>query len=101
MGLIYDVGMNNGDDTAFYLSKGHNVIAIEAIPELVEAAMNRFEEMTRSGRFTVLNLAIAEDASDRDFWVCDDMSPLSSLHRPLASRGGRKSHAIRVKCARF
>jgi FkbM family methyltransferase len=101
MALIYDVGMNNGEDSAFYLNKGHTVIAIEAIPELVEAAMNRFEEMARSGRFTALNVAIAENASERDFWICDDLSAFSSLHRPLANRDGRKHHAIRIKCIRF
>jgi len=101
MALIYDVGMNNGDDTAFYLSRGHTVIAIEAIPDLVEAALNRFHDMSRVGRFRALNVAIAEDGSERDFWVCDDHSALSSVHRPLANRGGRKSHAIRVKSCRF
>jgi hypothetical protein len=34
--LIYDVGMCDGADTAFYLAKGFRVIAIEANPTLVE-----------------------------------------------------------------
>jgi hypothetical protein len=33
--LIYDVGMNNADDTAYYLWRGSRVLAIEANPELV------------------------------------------------------------------
>jgi len=37
--LVYDVGMNNGDDTAYYLSLGFRVIAIEANPELVACRM--------------------------------------------------------------
>jgi putative ABC transport system substrate-binding protein len=32
--LIYDVGMNNGDDTAYYLRRGFRVLAIEANPDL-------------------------------------------------------------------
>jgi len=40
--LIYDVGMNNGDDSAYYLSLGFRVVAIEANPELVEQAKLRF-----------------------------------------------------------
>ena len=28
--LIYDVGMHNGDDTAYYLHRGFRVIAVEA-----------------------------------------------------------------------
>jgi hypothetical protein len=31
-GLIYDVGMNNGDDTAYYLRRGFRVVAIEPNP---------------------------------------------------------------------
>ena len=38
--LIYDIGMNNGDDTAFYLIRGYRVLAIEANPELAEAGGN-------------------------------------------------------------
>ena len=33
--LIYDVGMHNGDDTAYYLHKGFRVIAIDANPAMV------------------------------------------------------------------
>ena len=32
--LIYNVGMNNGDDTAFYLPRGFRVIGIEPGLEL-------------------------------------------------------------------
>ncbi len=34
--LVYDIGMNNGDDTAYYLSLGFRTVAIEANPELVD-----------------------------------------------------------------
>ncbi len=40
--FIIDLGMNNGDDTAFYLAKGYNVVAVEANPHLVAAARVRF-----------------------------------------------------------
>ena len=30
--LVYDVGMNNGDDTAYYLRMGYRVVAFEANP---------------------------------------------------------------------
>jgi hypothetical protein len=36
--LIYDVGMNNGDDTAYYLRRGFRVLAIEANLDLVANA---------------------------------------------------------------
>ena len=33
-GLIFDIGMNNGNDTDFYLAKGFHVVAVEANPFL-------------------------------------------------------------------
>jgi len=42
--IIFDVGMNNGDDSAHYLSKGYQVVAIEANPILVERARARFQK---------------------------------------------------------
>jgi len=32
--IIYDVGMNNGDDCEYYLTKGYRVVAVEANPAL-------------------------------------------------------------------
>jgi len=40
--LIYDVGMHNGNDIAYYLSRGYPVVSIEADPVLAEKAKNRF-----------------------------------------------------------
>jgi len=45
--LIYDIGMNNGDDTAYYLQRGFRVIAVEANPALVSQAIQRFERRSR------------------------------------------------------
>jgi FkbM family methyltransferase len=58
--LIYDVGMNNGDDTAYYLSLGFRTVAIEANPELVEQAKSRFAREISAGRLFILNIGIAD-----------------------------------------
>jgi phosphopantothenate synthetase len=34
--LVYDVGMGDGADTAYYLAKGRRVVAIDANPLAVE-----------------------------------------------------------------
>lgn len=36
--LIFDIGFNNGDDTDHYFARGVDVLAVEANPELAEAA---------------------------------------------------------------
>ena len=56
LALVYDVGMNNGDDTAFYLHEGHSMIAIEAIPELVEAGGMRFRKGLEAQRLFIINV---------------------------------------------
>jgi 16S rRNA A1518/A1519 N6-dimethyltransferase RsmA/KsgA/DIM1 with predicted DNA glycosylase/AP lyase activity len=48
--LIYDVGMNNGDDTAYYLRRGFRVVAIEADTRLVRCAAERFRALNHRRR---------------------------------------------------
>jgi FkbM family methyltransferase len=99
--LIYDVGMHNGDDTAFYLHQGFRVVAIEADPQLVEAAMLRFSNEIKSGRLTILNLGIAEGSGTGTFWVSDDLSVRNSFQEQLASRDGARHHSIEIRTRRF
>ncbi|MES2659731.1 MAG: FkbM family methyltransferase [Verrucomicrobiota bacterium] len=99
--LIYDVGMNNGDDTAYYLHRGYRVIAIEANPEVAEAATKRFAAEVAAGRLTVLNIAIAEEPGEQPFWICESQSEWSSFHREIASRDGSAHHQINVQCKTF
>lgn len=99
--LIYDVGMNTGDDTAYYLHRGYRVVAIEANPELVEIATARFAEEIASGRLTIRNVGIAEREGELTFWVCERHSEWSSLDRELAARDDSPHHPITIPCVRF
>jgi hypothetical protein len=54
--LIYDVGMNNGDDTVYYLRRGFRVVAIEADPRLAKSAAERFRTQISSGQLRILNI---------------------------------------------
>lgn len=40
---VFDVGMTNGYDSAYYLSKGWNVIAVEANPILAQRGLMKKE----------------------------------------------------------
>jgi FkbM family methyltransferase len=57
-GLIFDVGANNGDDTAAYLARGFRVIAVEANPFLCEDLHKWFANNINLGRAVVVNKAI-------------------------------------------
>ena len=99
--LIYDVGMNNGDDTAYYLSLGFRVIAIEANPELVAKAKFRFLREIAAGRLTLASVGIAEEEGLLPFWICETNSCFSSFHRDYASWENSPTHEIKIPAVRF
>jgi FkbM family methyltransferase len=99
--LIFDIGMNDGADTAYYLHRGYRVVAVEANPQLAEEARARFRREIADGRLTVLGVAIAGTAGVLPFWICDSHSPWSSFDHEIASRDGSTCHQIDVECRPF
>src|SRR5712691_10350418 len=95
--LIYDIGMHDGGDTAFYLSKGFHVVAVEANPVLVERARRQFAVDIEGGRLTILNVAVAPQAGPIEFWVNDKNEGWSSLERRAVSRQGTSCHPMMVE----
>lgn len=90
-GLIIDAGMHDGGDTAFYLAKGFDVVAVEANPALAAAAQERFAEEIEAGRLRVLGVAIAEEKGTMSLAVAEDMSSWSSLSPEFVRRN--ETHA--------
>jgi FkbM family methyltransferase len=99
--LIYDVGLHDGEDTAYYLSKGYRVVAIEADPTLAEKARVRFAKEVEEGRLRVLNIAIGPEEGVLPFWICERHREWNSFFEEVASRLGEKHYAIEVQCRRF
>lgn len=99
--LIFDIGMNNGDDTAYYLYSGFRVVAVEADPTLVEEAKKRFASHMDSGRLEILNVGIGPEETTVPFWICEGKSEWNSFNRDVASSLGRSCHSIDVACIRF
>jgi FkbM family methyltransferase len=99
--LIYDVGMHNGNDTAFYLACGFRVVAIEADPSLAAAGRARFKDELESGRLILLNNAIADHDMTAEFWVNEAQSQLNSFSREMTARFGHAVHSIQVRCRRL
>src|SRR5579862_6352464 len=59
--LVFDIGVNNGDDSAYYLHLGFRVIGIEADPDLAATCTKRFESEVRAGRMKVVNAGILKE----------------------------------------
>src|ERR1043166_830477 len=79
--LIYDIGVHDGDDTAYYLHRGFRVIAVDADPIMVEACRKRFAEEIRIGRLMLLNVGIGPSRETLRFWLHKRNRPWSSFHR--------------------
>lgn len=99
--LIFDVGVCNGDDSAYYLHKGFTVVGVEANPLLLPELRNRFAAEIAAGRYHLLGAAIAEQEGEAPFWICDDWPEWSSFDRSIASRQGKRHHQAIVPTLRF
>ncbi|HXU20465.1 MAG TPA: FkbM family methyltransferase [Verrucomicrobiae bacterium] len=83
--LIYDVGLFDGGDSAYYLARGYRVVAIDANPSMVERARSRFKADVEAKRLNLLNVGIAKSPGTATFWV-SDKPEWSSFNREIASR---------------
>ena len=100
-GVIFDVGMHDGADTAFYLHQGYAVLAIEADPVLASRGSERFAAAIDAGQLQILNVGIATRTGCATFWICDDNSLWSSLDRTIASRNHSRHHPVDIETQRF
>jgi FkbM family methyltransferase len=96
--LVFDLGMNNGDDTEYYLKKGYRVIAVEANPILCTKAEKQFHVEVSSGKLTILNVAISTSFDKRSFFVNLDNDLWSSLDTGWAGRENSAYEEISVDC---
>jgi FkbM family methyltransferase len=99
MKTIFDIGFEDGSDTAYYLYRGYNVIAVDADPKLVEAGMIRFEKEIKEGRLTLLNLGISDTKETKPFFVNTYQSEWSSFIERLGARNDPNYYSIQVECA--
>lgn len=99
--LVYDVGLGDGSDTAYYLATGRRVIAIDANPTAVERASEKFADAIAAKRLTILNVGISKNQGTVPFWVCDGFPEWSSFRRGIASRNGMVCREVPVRCCTF
>jgi FkbM family methyltransferase len=99
--LVYDVGVHRGDDTAYYLHKGFRVVGVEANPIMADHLRARFAPEIASGLLQLLQVGVAENEGELDFWVCDAVTEWSSFHEKKASAGGRTSRPVKVRTLPF
>ena len=92
--LVFDIGMCDGADTAYYLRLGFRVVAVEADPELCDAGRTRFADAIARGQLSIVPKAIVGDASAGDtvtLWVNPDNREWNTAAgAPAASRNATR-----------
>jgi FkbM family methyltransferase len=100
--LVFDIGMNNGDDTAYYLRRGYRVVAVEADPAFIRAAEQRFRDAVAAGRLTLVNAAIGGERGSATFHFSQgNRGVWNSFDPAIASRGGLATRTETIECVRF
>ena len=94
--MVMDLGMNNGDDTAYYLAKGFDVVALEANPALAAAARTRFTAEIAAGRVTLEEAAIWSSAGTVTFHVNEANDHWSSIEPVWAGREDTPTRAVEM-----
>jgi FkbM family methyltransferase len=97
--LVYDFGMNNGDDVEYYLAKGCRVVGVEANPALCEATAKRFPKNIADGTLRIVNCAVHNYEGTADFFVHSQYDVLSTLTPEAVHRTDIELHWSRVRVA--
>ena len=95
--LVFDFGFHLGDDTDFYLSKGFEVVALEADPSLVEQGKARFAPAIEEGRLVLIHQAVADQSGSATFYIHPTKKDWSSCLREMAESDGSTAEAIPVE----
>ncbi len=96
--LVFDIGVNNGEDTAYYLTRGFRVVGVDANPAMVACCEQRFQAEIRDGRLILLNVGLAAEEGVASFFVSEGNGGVwSSLDPVLASRGDLATHSVAVQ----
>ncbi len=95
--IIFDVGMHDGKDTAFYLHRGYKVVAVEANPKMCERAAERFKEALKKRQLHIENVAIHENDEVRPFYI-SEVDKWCSFDLGMASREHHSYKSVPMQC---
>lgn len=96
--LIYDIGVNHGEDTDFYLRKGFQVVGVEANPLIYAELVKRFHNEITNGDLVLLNKGISGERGTAKFYVNEDNDHWSSFVEAYGTRNGTRYHTVDIDC---
>jgi FkbM family methyltransferase len=95
--IVYDVGMNAGEDIPYYVKKGYRVVGIEANPDLAQQVSEQYAPLIEGGDVTVLNVGVGPEPGRLPFYIHQNKSGLSSFVLPQDGRGTWRSVEVEVR----
>lgn len=98
MDTIFDIGFEDGKDTAYYLHKGYNVIAVDADPNLIRLGNIKFANEIKENRLTLLNVGISDSKGSKPFFVNTYKAEWSSFDERLGSRKDPNYYSVNINC---
>lgn len=93
--LLFDIGMHKCEDTAYYLQRGHRVVAVDADPTMVAAAAERFSEEIAAGQLALVHAAISDQPGDVPLYRSRE-TMWNSLDPAIAGRLGTLGDSVSV-----
>jgi FkbM family methyltransferase len=87
--LVFDIGLNNGDDTEYYLALGYRIVGVEANPLLTSQCAVRFENAIRQGWLKIINAGVLKEPGEFTFYRNLHNGCWSSFEPAMGKRGGR------------
>lgn len=95
--LVFDIGLHNGDDAAYYLDIGYLVVGVEANPLLAAQCTLRFENEIRQGRMKIINAGVLKEPGEFTFYRNLRDDGYSSFLPEKGKRGG-KWEELKIPC---
>jgi FkbM family methyltransferase len=89
--IYIDIGLNDGKDTALYLSKGYSVVSVDAFPAWVNKAKEEHAKEMADGRFLAFNVGLAiEEAESMPLYYKEEGSVVASFVKEKGCSGWRQ-----------
>lgn len=96
--LIFDLGVNDGSDTEFYLRKGFDVVGVEANPLLHKVAAEKFATYIDRQQLVLLNVGVWETSNNLPFFINLDNDHWSSFDPAYGCRNNTKFSTVEIPC---
>lgn len=96
--LIFDLGVNQGEDSAFYLAKGFRVVGVEADPILVKELRVSFAPQLESKQFILEPVGIMGEPGVTHFYRNTFCDHWSSFFPEYGCRGDTKYEIMKIEC---